>query len=305
MSPLERSILQTIAYFDVFDYPLTLSELRRYLWKLPAPDDAELIATVEALPMVQWQDALISLRGNIALTDTRAERYLETERKWRRRWWFLRWLSILPGVEALFVVNSMAHHNAQADSDIDLLIITKPKKIWSTRFVTTVTAQLLGLRPRPGKTRDQLCLSFYITADALDLSGLLLEPNDRHQAYWLSQWYPVYDPKDYLTKVWQANTWLQQLLPNAEPVASHPQRVISQTWLHRLDTPLIYLLPEGLLSWLQLKVLPKRLHDLSHGDKPIVILSKTLLKFHTRDPRPELKQEFEQRLHQTSLPPSV
>lgn len=298
MSPLESSILQTLAYFDLFDYPLTLSELRRYLWRLPSPSDDELIAVVEAMPMVRWHDALISLRTNTTLTDTRADRYLESERKWRRRWWFLRWLTILPGVEALFVVNSMAHHNAQVNSDIDLLIITKPKKIWSTRFITTVTAQLLGLRPRPGKTRDQICLSFYLTADALDLSGLLLEPMDRHQAYWLSQWYPVYDPKNYLVKVWSANPWLQELLPNAEQVASHPQRVIKPTWLQRLFAPIIYLLPESVLRWLQLKVLPKRLHDLSHGDKPVVMLSDSLLKFHTRDPRPALKQEFEKRLQE-------
>ncbi|MBI2331068.1 MAG: hypothetical protein HYU84_02650, partial [Chloroflexi bacterium] len=38
-SSLERAILETLAYSDVFDYPLTLDELHRYLTYPAAKDE--------------------------------------------------------------------------------------------------------------------------------------------------------------------------------------------------------------------------------------------------------------------------
>lgn len=301
MTSLERSIVETVVYFDLFDYPLTPTELQRYLWQAPKASLGEVTQAAIALPQIEFSDGVFYLRGRNAITQTRAERYLESERKFllRRRYIWL--LSFLPGVRAIWIVNTLAYHNVRRSSDIDLLIVTAPGKIWSTRFFTTSLAKLLGLRPSEHHTQDTLCLSFYLTADQMDLSALTQHgQHERYEAYWLAETMPVYDPKHLLERCFAANPWLKRSLPNAAPMSLHYNRSVPQTWLqttlHWCDTLVLW---EPIWRWLQLRLLPEKLKNLSGPiDSAAVVLSPTLLKFHTRDPRPDIQKRWQDKIQQ-------
>lgn len=299
MSPLERSILETVVYFDLFDYPLTPTELYRYLWQAPSTNLTEVIQVASTLPQLEFANGVFCLHGRGGLAKIRAERYLESERKFLLRRKYLWLLSLLPGVRAIWIVNTMAYHNVRRSSDIDLLIVAAPNKIWSTRFFTTAFAKLLGLRPSQYHTQDTLCLSFYITADHLNLSQLTKPNHERYEAYWLAQTLPVYDPANLLQHCFTANPWLKQALPNAQPAAQHYNRMISHTWLHDVNHTLGRLvLWEPLWRALQLRLLPKKLKQLSGPpvETAVVALSSTLLKFHTHDPRPDIQTHYQEKI---------
>lgn len=301
MPPLEQSILETVVYFDLFDYPLTLSELYRYLWQAPPGTTlTDVEAAVEHLPQLQHTAGVIVLTDRAALGQVREERYLESERKFRKRRRYLWLLSCLPGVEAIWIVNTMAYHNVRPDSDIDLLIVARPGKIWSTRFFTTAFAKLFHLRPTPTQRRDALCLSFYLTTTTLNLAALAAAPYDRYEAYWLAQIMPSYDPKHLLENCWRANPWAESNLPNAKPLTIHYNRSIQHGWWQRVGHALGRLvLWEQLWQRAQLHWLPERLQQLSGpAASAVVVLSNALLKFHTIDPRPDIRQRFQERLHQ-------
>ncbi|EKD76660.1 MAG: hypothetical protein ACD_43C00030G0010 [uncultured bacterium] len=301
MSPLERSILETIVYFDLFDYPLTLTELHRYLWQSTA-SLTEVAEAATRLRQVELRDGIVCLRGRGELAKIRADRYLESERKFLLRRNYLWLLSLLPGVQAIWIVNTMAYHNVRRSSDIDLLIVTAPGKIWSTRFFTTAVAKILGLRPAEHHTQDTLCLSFYLTADELNLQALTANDNERYEAYWLAETMPVYDPANLLKQCFIANPWLEQCLPNAQPMALHNNRMVQQTWFHNmLHFCGRFLLWESLWRWLQIQLLPKKLKALNGPvASAVVVLSPTILKFHTRDPRPELLKRWEEKFKNLS-----
>lgn len=298
MSPLERSLLETISYFDLFDYPLTIPELWRYAWQCPAGITlGEVHSAVQTMPELEVHAGMVCLAGRAEIIQTRDERYLESERKFRKRRWFLWLLSTLPGVQAICIVNTLAYHNVRTDSDIDLLIIAQPHKIWSTRFFSTALAKLFGLRPDVHSAKDAVCLSFYITSDALDLTKLNLSDHDVHQAYWLTQIRPVYDPNNFVQKIWEANPWVKSLLPNAQAVELHSNRMITETFFQKLCHVVgKLLLWEWFWKKIQLMVLPKQLKDLSGpAETAVVVLSDSLLKFHTHDPRPELEKKWQTR----------
>lgn len=303
MTQLQRSILATVSYFDLFDYPLTMAELWHNLWQPPTDTTLALVyEAVTELPRLNYNNGLVTFIDRGQLASTRAERYLESNYKFKKRLPYITLLTYLPWVEAVLVVNSLAYSNASDQSDIDLLIITRPGKIWSTRFFTTTLTKILGIRPQPHHTKDTLCLSFYLTTDALNLMALSNSQADRHQAYWLSQAYPVYDPKNILTQLQAANTWLQPLLPYHLPVIPHPQRIIIHTWLHTtIQTILGWSTFEQTLKKLQLLILPSRLKRLSAQPEQLVVLSNTLLKFHTHDPRPTLEQQWLERMERYTI----
>lgn len=294
MSSLEHSILETMAYFDVFEYPLTYPELYRYLWRSPKTTLSEVIQITRQMNQIIEHDGFVMFKDRASLPRIRQHRYVESELKWNKRRWFIRWLSYLPGVEAIFLTNTFAYHNVKTDSDIDVLIVTRPHTIWATRFYTTAVAKLFGVRPRPHRTKDTLCLSFYITPTGLtQLEKLRSDDDDALEAYWIVQAMPVYDPHGYAKQI--ANSeWLKQVLPNNQPVQQHINRSIKHTWLHSVTHTLgKLLLWNKLLKTLQFWIMPKQLKQLSGPlETGVVVLTDDLLKFHTRDPRPKLTQEW-------------
>lgn len=295
---LEHSIISTVAYFDLFDYPLTYPELYRYLWYSPQTTLAEVIQTTKQLDQLVKVSGFVMFKNRSQLAATRKQRYIESELKFNKRRWYLWLLTLLPGVEAIFLVNTFAYHNVRAESDIDLLIVSRPRAIWATRFYTTLVAKLLRVRPRPNKNRDALCLSFYTTPQGLPtLTNLRRHDHDAMEAYWLAQAMPVYDPLHYAQQIVNSK-WLHTVLPNNQPVIKHMNRSIRPTWLHSLSHALgKVLLWNSVLKTIQLWIMPKQLKQLSGPlATGIVVLNDDLLKFHTHDPRPELQLEWERRI---------
>jgi hypothetical protein len=302
MTPLERSMVQTVAYFDLFDFPLTYPELYRYLWRAPQTSLSEVITTATQLPSLVSTGGFVMFAKREGLATTRQSRYIESELKWNKRRWFIQWLSYLPGVQAIFLVNTLAYHNVQSDSDIDLLIVAQPKKIWAVRFYTTLLAKLFGVRPKPGRTKDAVCLSFYATPTGLtQLAQLRSSDDDVLEAYWLAQALPLYDPHHYAAQLIH-NPWIKTVLPNTVPQTTHFNRQIHVTWLHQVMQAFGQLwLWNSLLKQLQLWFMPARLKQLSGPlETAVVVLSNDVMKFHTYDPRPQLMQRWRERVEHYS-----
>ncbi|HSN54392.1 MAG TPA: hypothetical protein VLT32_06950, partial [Candidatus Sulfomarinibacteraceae bacterium] len=80
---LQRAILRTVAYSDVFDYPLTVAELHRYLEGVPA-NPAEVGAALPGLAgaLVRDGNDLVALAGRDHLFEVRRRRTLESARLW-------------------------------------------------------------------------------------------------------------------------------------------------------------------------------------------------------------------------------
>lgn len=293
-SPLEQSILQTVAYFDLFDFPLTYAELYHYLWEAPAVTLSELIKTVGTIPQLQVDGGLVMFTGR-HLAATRAQHYVESESKFNKRRWLLKLLSFMPGVEAIYIVNTMAYHNVRADSDIDLLMVAPEGKIWAVRFYTTLLAKMLGVRPQPNHTQDALCLSFYVTPKGIrQLPQIRSTDQDAMEAYWLAQAFPIYDPQ-HIAQLFINSDWLKRVLPNTTKQMPHNNWLIQHTWLHRLLRPMgRLLLWNDLLKRLQLWIMPQQLKQLSGPlENSVVVLTDTVMKFHMHDPRPELMQQWQ------------
>ena len=96
-------------------------------------------------------------------------------------------LGAVPGVQAIFVCNTVAAGWPSVQSDIDLLVVVKPGRLWLTRFLFTITTVLLTKRRHDHQVADHLCLSFYITRDQLNVSAVRGPLPDIYLIYWLQQ----------------------------------------------------------------------------------------------------------------------
>src|SRR5512137_755308 len=96
---LERAILHTLLYSDLFDYPLTPAEAAHYLIGRPSTS-SEVLA---CLARSRWLadrvielNGYLALRGREALIVQRLDRAATSDRLWRRAQRFVRVLRMFP-----------------------------------------------------------------------------------------------------------------------------------------------------------------------------------------------------------------
>jgi predicted nucleotidyltransferase len=296
----------TLAYFDCIDYAPTTLEIQQWLLRPtisvgaqnlePLQSVGAIEVALHSLSAVTCTAGVWTMAGRETLAQTRNRSYDATETKWKRVCPFLKLLAACPGVEAIWLCNSMGWGAAKPDSDIDLCIITTPGKLWSTRFITTALMALLRQRPGEQRRDRAICLSFYMTADHLNLAPLALTPHDIHFAFWTTQMYPVYDPHNIFTRYQAVNTtWLSGYFNNLQWSQPNPRRGINRhTAITNIIKPFIRLPLESVLKKMQWKFLPTHLRQLANKDQRVV-LTDYVLKFHDNDNRAQLERTWRQR----------
>ncbi len=212
---LATAILQTLKYSDHFDFPLPIKELHTRLigHETTRAILIQNLAILRKKNQVEQTGSYYHLPGRQTLVAhrlTRAKLSIPQLALAKNR---SSQLSFIPGVLAIYLTGSLAMTNSGADSDIDLMIVTRPHKLWTTRLLLTLFTTLLGLRRTPYSTRNsgKLCLNLYLTPHSY-----LLPPHKRslYTAYELIQAVPLYDPHDTRSSLLAANPWIRDFLPN-------------------------------------------------------------------------------------------
>ena len=323
-----------IAFFDMFDYPLTVEEIwlnlsvKCGLYEVMA--ELEKRANPPYPPFTRGADMVnppnppfegglenkngfYFLAGREKNIEERLNRYNFTARKFKRAMLIAGIFKFIPWIKMMAVGNLIGAHNLKDSSDIDFFIIAEDKKIWLTRWFCAGAAKLLGLRPQTDNARDKICLSFYASEGAMDLSGSRLsnppyppfargaESVDIYFTYWLAGLTPLYDIGGMYEKLIKANWWLNASLPNWQPLKPSRQRQVKPlAWEFYHD--IINLFMGGLepqFKALQLRLLPPELKNLMNLDSRVVVNDK-IIKLHANDRREEYKKKYEEKINSLS-----
>jgi hypothetical protein len=239
-SSLCQSIINTLAYFDLADYPLTKEELFSFLWQPPVvsyPDFLKFLLLRESaksggeatksngsvsknqgdcrvLLAMTEKFGYYFLSGREAIAEERRRKLLISEQKLKIARRAARIIKSIPFLRAVFACNTAGSGQANEGSDIDFFIVTEKNRIWITRLLITFVLEAFRLRRAGKRIKNKICLSFYVTVENLDLAKWRVADDDIHFAYWLNQMLPIFDPDNYYVKFLQANQWTKAYLPN-------------------------------------------------------------------------------------------
>ncbi len=217
LTSLQQSIIETIAYFDVANFPLTQEEVWSYLWKPPTVELMAVVAEIERMVekgILETKYGFYFFSGRAETVERRRQAALCGEfklKKARRAVWLIK---SIPFLKTIFVCNSVAAETAADDSDIDFFIIARRGRVWWVRFISNIILFLAGMRRHGDFVADRICLSFYVDEDNLDLTPLALGSDDVHFVYWMSQFLPLYDPEKYVLQFKERNTLITNCLPH-------------------------------------------------------------------------------------------
>ncbi len=233
---LEQAIYNTIRYFDLLDLPLTVVQVWQYLlvdesesnlrWEGHARYSlAEVRATLQTSPWLaqrlesKW--GYYVLAGRQPLVRRRLTRHALAQDKWKLLVTAARWLAAVPFVRALAGSGSLALDNARPSSDLDLLIIVHPHRIWTARLGLLVVSQLLGRRRKywNREAPDKLCLNHYLADNQLLLS---VDIRNVYTAVMYAVLVPVYNPGGVKNFLQRNDVWMRRYVMTQEfPAAGH------------------------------------------------------------------------------------
>ncbi|MEI6597328.1 MAG: hypothetical protein WCL13_03960 [bacterium] len=309
---IKEAIIRVVAFFDIFDYPLTLNEIWRNI-----KVKCRLFDVMEELDnnigVIENKNGFYFLAGQEKNIRERLSRYNFTDRKIKRAMLVSKIFKFIPWIKMIAVSNLLGAHNLKDDSDIDFFIVAENKRIWLVRFFCASVAKILGLRPRIGNSRDKICLSFYVSEETMDLSNLMLkeinppyppllkgaESVDIYFIYWLAGLTPLFDSGGIYEKLICSNPWFKNYLPNWRPMKPASQRKI-KPFLSKFYHDAVDLFFSGLeprLKALQLKLLPLKLKNLMNQDS-WVIINDQIIKLHANDRREEYREKYLNKIYE-------
>lgn len=204
-APLERAVLLTLVYSDLFDYPLTRQELRRYLPVPCTASELDEALAVLGTSRLHVQGGFICLWGREEIFDRRRRRAELAAGRWRAAARFASWLGRVPFLRMVAVCGSHAVENGDTDGDVDLFLVTEPGRLWLVQSITMVLRRFGHLR-----FGIQFCPNYLVTADRLEL-----DERNLYVAREIAQIVPLWGADDY-ERFLASNRWITEFFPQLD-----------------------------------------------------------------------------------------
>lgn len=204
------------------------------------------------------------------------------------------------------ICNTLSMYCSDTDSDIDLFIVTDPRRMWFVRILITGIFHILWVRRHGKKVTKRFCLSFFATTKGLDFNSFRLD-HDIYLAYWIYYLKPISDKYNTYGELRKLNeNWTEEFFGEDEhcedekkwQISRHPESVNRHPELDSgSPNQRPQVTPSKILnlldSFLQKIFLPKTItHRESLGNPVGIIVNENMLKFHDNDLREEIKKSL-------------
>lgn len=315
-----ENILATLAYYDIFDFPLKEEEIFKFLFNFKhlsesrngqVPTLGEIKAELETLRndgAVSFYDGFYYLFERNYMVPLRLRREKIAKKKWKKIYDAVWWLKFLPYVKAVFASGSLAMSNAEELGDLDILVIVKHGHIWLSRLFVSGLMSLIGVRRKYNQkiAPDKVCLNHYITD-----KSLLIPYKSIYTAQTYINLKPVFvSDSRIIAEFYEANSWLGDYVLNfgAKELASEKigmatghsflTKIKSKVGELILNTRLGNWLENLARRWQKSRIEKHKKQDPPGGR---VIYNDDCLEFHPGSVEKEITEQYNQRLKKLGL----
>jgi hypothetical protein len=288
MTAPELAIVRSVIYASLFDYPLTLDQLHYSLIESDQTASEILSTYLHSDPVqrvVDYRDGFFFPIGRDELVAERRHREARSRAFLQRYRRVLRLICAVPFTRMVALSGSVAHLNLERGGDLDLLIVTRGRHVWTVAVAVLVLTKCLG--------RRRVVCANLILAD----SRLTLTQQDLFTANQVIHLKPIIGD-GLLDAFFAANPFIQQLYPNA--VARRPRRLFdwrlgalsasvkrALEFALALPSPLLETLCRRLYTW------HLRRRSTRWRSPEQVKLDLDFLKLHTQSHRHSVLDRFE------------
>lgn len=289
---MEKTVLKTLIYADIFDYPLKAWEIHKWL----IGKTATLQQTEKSLNRllkkgkVQTNKGFFYLKGKDSLVRKRDQREKQSIKFLTRAKLLAQVLKFIPSLKLVGISGGLALNNASKSDDIDLFLITSKGRIWLTRILVIFMLELFFIRRKAKmgkiKAAGKICTNILLEEDRL-----LQINQDLYTSHEVLQMKVLWQKQEIYKKFLEDNEWVFKFLPNwmiSAPSLREGKRR-SNLLNNKIAAPFgLAMTMETLAKWFQLKIMnkPKGMERIEEG----------ALYFHPNDIRGSVLKEFHQKI---------
>lgn len=289
------AILKTLAYSDVFDYPLSFDEFWKFLIGEKISKEQLKKELSRLSSKVIQRDGFYCFVGREHIIKKREKREVISNKKTRIVEKIIFFLRFIPTVRLIGVSGALAMRNAQDEDDIDLFIIAQKNRLWTTRLVLLMFLELLGVRRKRDEREaaDKVCLNMLVDEFFICLPK---DKRDLYSAHEVVQMLPVFERFNTYKRFIQANLWVKKFLPNSvrHGITRNTTRNHAESYFSVfLRLVLFGSAMEFLAKKAQLWYMRK--HQTTE------LISDSMLAFHPFNYREKILEEYNKRLEQYRL----
>ena len=204
---LQQSVIKTLLYYDIFNYPLKAAEVYRFLpTNSVRPNDVE-----EALgqlcnsQLVFRFDEFFSIQNNVENIIRRKKGNAFAQKSSSIAVRRAKLIANFPFVRAVFASGSFSKGYMDDKSDLDFFIITSPGRLWIARTFIVLFKRLFFLN-----SHKYFCCNYFIDTDHLEI-----EEKNLFTATELATLIPLQGTSLY-SRMMSHNHWLLNFFPNYE-----------------------------------------------------------------------------------------
>ncbi|MDQ2657422.1 MAG: nucleotidyltransferase domain-containing protein [Bacteroidota bacterium] len=205
---LEEQVLNTLLYFDIFNYPLKASEIFKFLkTKLNTVED--LTGCLNELAGRKYIFAFgdfYSLENSEEPVKRRIRGNAEAGRWMPVALKKAQFISRFPFVRAVLASGSLSKGYMDENSDLDFFIVTAPGRMWIARTLLVLYKRIFLLN-----SHKQFCVNYFVDSDHLEI-----EEKNLFTATELITLVPLCDYASYRA-ILRSNPWVAGFFPNFRP----------------------------------------------------------------------------------------
>jgi|SRR5581483_3470503 len=281
---LRAAILKTVSYSDIFDYPLTLEEIFRFLVSSKDVKIPDLKKAIKSIQKLQRAKGFYFLTGRKKIVNERLVKEKISKNKLQIAKKISSLLFAIPTVQLIGVSGGLAMQNCNKEDDIDLFVISKKNTLWSTRLFILLLLQIFGLRRKRNEkeSANKFCINMLLDENDLVLSK---KRQNIYGAHEVVQLLPLFERKNTYNRFIIANNWIFSYFPNT--------KLKKVAGLHHTSPfTFTFLFIEPFAKFIQTLYMRKVTKE---------EISKNLLAFHPVDYESVVLSEYKKRLRRLSL----
>ncbi len=215
MGSSKESILKTLLYSDIFDYPLSKEEIWKFLISKNKEDKQSFLKYLNLKnDLFEYKNNFYFIKGRIEIIKKRKEKEKYSLEKIKFAKKIIQKISLIPTVYFIGISGALAMKNSDKDDDIDLFVVTARNSVWTTRLMIVIVLIFLRVyRKRNGENiSNKICLNMLVDDSTLSLSR---DRNDLYTAHEIAQILPIFNKNKTYEKLINSNIWIKDFLPNA------------------------------------------------------------------------------------------